>query len=65
MRSDFQNVHLVVDINVPEKPVPGVRDVLTSPPQMSHLAAKSLNVAKTPGAQLEGDVSLLSNRLQL
>ena len=57
--------HLVIDVNVPEQPMPGVRDILAGPPQVAHLTPKSLNVAKTPGAQLEGDVSLVAHRVQL
>ena len=57
--------HLIVDVDVPEQTLPGVRDVLTGPPEVPHLAAESLNVAETPGAELEGDVPLVSNRFKL
>ena len=57
--------HLIVDVNVPEQTLPGVRDVLTGPPEVPHLAAESLNVAETPGAELERDVPLVSNRFKL
>ena len=57
--------HLIVDINVPEQPLPGVSDVLACPPKVAHLTSKSLHIAKTPGAQLESDVSLVAHRVQL
>ena len=59
------SLHLIVDVDVPEQALPGVRDVLTGPPQVPHLAAERLNVAETPGAELEGDVPLVSNRFKL
>ena len=59
------SLDLIVDIDVPEQTLPGVRDVLTGPPQVPHLTAESLNVAETPGAELEGDVPLVSNRFKL
>ena len=59
------SLDLIVDIDVPEQTLPGVRDVLTGPPQVPHLAAERLNVAETPGAELEGDVPLVSNRFKL
>ena len=57
--------HLIVDINVPEQALPGVRDVLAGPPHVTHLTSKSLYIAKTPGAELESDVSLVAHRVQL
>merc|ERR1711973_1050479 len=59
--SSLSVTHLIVDVDVPEQTLPGVRDVLTGPPQVPHLAAERLNVAETPGAELEGDVPLVSN----
>ena len=59
------SLDLIVDVDVPEQTLPGVCDVLTGPPQVPHLAAERLNVAETPGAELEGDVPLVSNRFKL